>query len=234
MVDSRASPGSVPGLRKEIMRRSSIIGFAILATLLLAPRARALPSLAPDLPGRVVPGQEIALRWSDLPAGVTEVEVLLSLDGGRSFPLRASRETDARDGAIRWRVPDFATGAAVLMLRMGTRSGEIPGPHSRVFAIGDPGATDPAALARFRPGVREAALWGGFEPFAGPTPASLAPPQPRRAALESAPSSPPPDPVGLAAPAPRLSDRAPCAGRRPMPTMPAPALPPARLQPLRI
>src|SRR5690348_11056956 len=101
--------------------RLASLALALALTTLLAARARAAGSFAADLPAQVCAGQEITLRWSDLPPAVDEVEVLLSLDGGRSHPIRVSSELDARSGALRWRVPDIEAEHVVLRLRMGTR-----------------------------------------------------------------------------------------------------------------
>lgn len=142
--------------------RPHAIALALIVAILPAPRARAATCFAPGLPPQVVAGQELVLRWSDLPETVEEVEILLSLDGGRSFPVRVSSELDARSGEHRWRVPPVPTADAVLRLRMGTRDAELPGPASRAFRIacarGAPGgscsASDPRYAGQLDGGTR--------------------------------------------------------------------------------
>jgi hypothetical protein len=48
-----------------------------------------------------------------------EMELLLSLDGGRSFPLRLTREISPDAESVRWRVPRLPSGHARLALRVG-------------------------------------------------------------------------------------------------------------------
>lgn len=52
------------------------------------------------------------------------MELILSLDGGRSFPIRVTRDLDPRTSALAWRVPALPTGHARLALRAG--EGEEP------------------------------------------------------------------------------------------------------------
>jgi hypothetical protein len=91
----------------------------ILAALLLL--ARSAPALAGSaglsVPRAVHAGQWLELRWADLPAGTREVELELSLDGGRW--LRISPELEARDGHFRWQVPATVSVHARLRLRAG-------------------------------------------------------------------------------------------------------------------
>src|SRR5438046_691846 len=51
-------------------------------------------------------GEVLELRWSELPARVEEMEILLSVDGGRRYGLRVSPECDPLTGCFRWRVPN--------------------------------------------------------------------------------------------------------------------------------
>lgn len=65
-------------------------------------------------------GESVAVEWRDLPAGVHEVELELSLDGGRW--VRISPELEAYEGRWRWRVPSMPTSHARLRLRAGGRT----------------------------------------------------------------------------------------------------------------
>jgi hypothetical protein len=109
-------------------------GFA--AAIALAAPARAdAPSPLVQPPAEVRAGEVIELRWHDLPATVEELEILLSVDGGRHFALRVSPELEARERVYRWRVPNLATSDARLRIRMGTREGERETAPTRAFRI---------------------------------------------------------------------------------------------------
>jgi len=75
---------------------------------------------------RVSSGAMLEARWTLSPGDPRvgdEAELLLSLDGGLSFPLRVSREVLPESGRTAWRVPSFPSSHARLALRTG-RSGE--------------------------------------------------------------------------------------------------------------
>src|SRR5439155_20954032 len=95
MVESQARP----------MRRPSSI---LLAMLLLA-RANAAHArpLALETPAVVSDGQELVVRMPGLPDAIHEVELELSLDGGRW--VRVSPELTAGRWVFAWRVPSVAT-----------------------------------------------------------------------------------------------------------------------------
>jgi hypothetical protein len=125
----------------------------------LAPRAaRAAPSpLA--WPGPLVrAGDTIELTWRALPGEAEELEVLLSLDDGRSFTVRVSPEIEARERRYRWRVPALATGSARLRIRYGVAHGEIETEPTAAFRIAVAGAPRAA-----EPLFREDAGWPGAD-----------------------------------------------------------------------
>lgn len=73
---------------------------------------------------RVSPGATLEARWalsSSDPRVGDEAELLLSLDGGHSFPLRVSREVFPESGRAVWRVPSLPSSHARLALRTGRR-----------------------------------------------------------------------------------------------------------------
>jgi hypothetical protein len=67
-------------------------------------------------------------------AGVREMELVLSLDGGRTFPIRLTRDLAPETRAVFWRVPAFPTRAARIALRVG--EGEEPG-DERIERVGE-------------------------------------------------------------------------------------------------
>ncbi len=94
----------------------------------LIPILLALCALFPASPARadarlvtssstVRTGDRVLIEWSGLPASSEEVELELSLDGGRW--VRISPELEAREGRFAWRVPAGVSGQGELRLRAG-------------------------------------------------------------------------------------------------------------------
>lgn len=180
------------------MRPHLLLGVLLLAGGLHAPAARGA-SFARGLPDRVAPGEEILLRWSDLPPAVEEVEILLSIDGGRSFPIRVSPQLEVKESGFRWRVPEVGAGQAILRLRLGTRERELEGPVSRMFRISEaPGASRDEGSEAYR--FHEGYLWTGIEPIHDRPPAGVRPPEARFETLERCLANAPRDPILLPVP----------------------------------
>lgn len=93
-------------------------------------RAGAEPRVL-DLPRVVHVGEIIEVRWQGVPREADEMELLLSLDGGRHFDQHISPEMDPRLGVYRWRVPDLPCADARLMLRYGEEGGGRDGHGDR-------------------------------------------------------------------------------------------------------
>lgn len=104
---------------------------------------------------------------------IEEMEVLLTLAGGETFPLRVTREMPPGTHEITWRVPNLATTKARLALRVGDQEGESIRDVSNEFTIAAAGE-EPLEDVR---------------PFAGEWRAGEA--------LEELPASAPLDPPGL-------------------------------------
>ena len=117
-----------------------------------------LAPAALEAPAAVSVGQTLEIRWSGVPATAEEIELVLSLDGGRSFHLRVSDRLEGRVETWRWRVPDLPTRSARLMLRMGDRAGEHIVALSPTFEILSGGS-----VPRPDPGVREVLVCTGFD-----------------------------------------------------------------------
>src|SRR5512141_149200 len=68
-------------------------------------------------------GDRMPVEW---PAAVpgTEAELMLSLDGGRTFPVRVTAEHSPGARSAAFRVPNLACRQAVLALRTGDGEGE--------------------------------------------------------------------------------------------------------------
>lgn len=101
-------------------------GFALAAASLAAPSRAASPEgFSSPRPGAsLTPGSVVETRWHPLDAGAAaerdEAELVLSLDGGRTFPVRVSSEMPPGASSYRWRVPALPAGSARLALRVGT------------------------------------------------------------------------------------------------------------------
>jgi len=117
-----------------MLLRSSLLLLA-LAILAAPSRVLATPRGEVEIPGVVRAGDVVTLRWSGVPGDADELELLLSLDGGRHFPLRVSPELDARERVWRWRVPNVPTSEARLLVRWGNEREEREAAVSEAFEI---------------------------------------------------------------------------------------------------
>src|SRR5580765_4624544 len=87
------------------------------------------------VPAEVRAGTTIEIEIGEAPRGVDEFELLLSVDDGRSWQVRASRELDAGERVVRWRVPNLPASAARLRVRYARDDRETDGPASASFRI---------------------------------------------------------------------------------------------------
>lgn len=207
-MTAAAAPGdAIPSAARGARLGAGALLLALVA--LAPPAARAAnrdgwAALAP--PARIAARQIVDLAIGEPPAGVEEFEVLVSLDDGRTWPLRASRELPAGVRIVRWTVPNLAAASARLRLRYRLDGRETLGPASDAFGLdAGPG---PAEQRLFH----ENGWWEGLDAGAGATPAadfgSGAPILAAGAAGEAAAL---PAPPSLAA---RTATRAPRCGRR--------------------
>ena len=158
----RRSPNT---LRLRAPRLAAAVAMAIAA---LAAPARAAESRPPDARpaapepwigsrGSVRAGETVEVQWADPGTDCEELEILLSVDGGRRFPIRISPEMGGRETSFRWRVPNLAAGDARLRLRARLRGREVESAAGRPFEI----LADPARPADLRQ-VHEGAWWEGL------------------------------------------------------------------------
>lgn len=89
-----------------------------------APLARLLSPARGD---ELRAGTDAVIEWEEiaLPPHVVEWEAFLSLDGGRTWPLRITPHLDVAIRRFSFRVPDLATREARLMLRFGDERREV-------------------------------------------------------------------------------------------------------------
>jgi hypothetical protein len=96
-------------------------------------------------------GDTVQIRWSGVPADAEEIELLLSVDGGRQFSLRLTDALDSTSGSFLWRVPSLSTDTASLAIRMGVHGEEIVSAPGPLFRLSHSPST-PGALLRWRAG----------------------------------------------------------------------------------
>jgi hypothetical protein len=110
-------------------------GFVVILTALAfaspilnaADNTYAAKLLSPTAGQVLYPGQKVRVEWrSELPhinLGACEMEVWLSLDGGRTFQMLISPWMDPKAQYFYWTVPNTPTNAAVLDVRFGCEPG---------------------------------------------------------------------------------------------------------------
>jgi hypothetical protein len=139
--------------------------FAVAAGLLGVAASGAASETQFLSPGRgeaLAPGSVIRVEWrsaceSDVPVGFDEAELVLSLDGGLTFPIRVSRELDPCESTITWRVPAIATETARLALRMGDES---DGESETIAVLSAPFRILPDVEGRSEPLISRSGEWG--------------------------------------------------------------------------
>ncbi len=137
-------------LRASGLIRAALVGAVALAAPGLVAASEWGRLLAPA-GAAVRAGGIVEVRWTALPAGVDEFELLLSVDDGRRFEIRLTEQLDPGVGLYSWRVPNLPSGRARLRLRFGIEGREIEGPPGPPFTIvGD--ETIPAAGLEHRRG----------------------------------------------------------------------------------
>lgn len=108
------------------------------------------------LPGSHVvrPGQVIELRWEQADA-ISELEILLSVDGGRHYAVCISPQLDPAQCVYRWQVPrHLAIGTLRMRIRFNRGGREIEG-----------GPAEPLSVAHVDPSIPEPL---GLPPLANP------------------------------------------------------------------
>ena len=149
------------------------VGFAAVGFAASAPAAAAsldaAEPIAPTLAPRIVwrdglalhAGDQVEIRWTTPGPEVDELEIQLSLDGGRSWPLRVSPELDTRAGRWLWRVPNFSSGEARLRLRYDLAGRETEGESTAPFTIESAGAREAGLGGGESAEVLEGDWWSG-------------------------------------------------------------------------
>jgi hypothetical protein len=100
--------------------------------LAAAPRVRLL---APEEGAELVAGSVAVVQWEEAPPGAEEWEAFLSVDGGRTYPLRITPHLDLSIRRFSFRVPDLPTRSARVLLRFGDERREVEVETPQRFAI---------------------------------------------------------------------------------------------------
>ncbi len=126
----------------RIGQRARVLAVALAVTARLAAGNGAGGRLvAPAAGASLRAGGVVTVRWTPVDRGVEEFELLLSLDGGLTFPLRLTEMLNPQSTSYVWHVPNLPSRAARLRLRVGVEGRELllpPGPEFTV--AGDAGA----------------------------------------------------------------------------------------------
>ena len=86
--------------------------------------------LAVDRPVRE--GQRLTLHWEGADASIEELEILLSVDGGRTYSISVSPSLDPRTGRYEWIVPKLGGTQPWLRIRFNRGGREIEGRPTRL------------------------------------------------------------------------------------------------------
>lgn len=112
--------------------------------------ASLLPSPAPG--SSIVVGSTVTVPLVEVP-DADEMELVLSLDGGASFPVRVTAEIAPGTRSVSWRVPNLPSPRARLALRAGVDGSES------LRAIGDGFTIEPNFGARPEDTTRQGGEW---------------------------------------------------------------------------
>jgi hypothetical protein len=117
-----------------------LVPLALLAAGARPGLASAGPRLLAPLPGTELRAGTLAvIAWEDPPAEAEEWEAFLSLDGGRTYPLRVTPHLDIGIQRFAFTVPPFPTREARVLLRFGDerREAGFETPHRFAISPGD-------------------------------------------------------------------------------------------------
>ena len=119
------------------MRRVPLLLLALVALPALAADGDLARLLSPAAGEELTAGSFATIEWEGLalPEHVEEWEAFLSVDGGRTWPLRVTPHLDAGIRHVAFRVPEFPTREARILLRFGDEKREVGMEAPQSFAI---------------------------------------------------------------------------------------------------
>jgi len=132
------------------LAHSSCAGLIVWMAIILCP-SRALAHEAEPrliLPGGclVRAGEVVDLQWSAADS-ISELEILLSTDGGRHYSVCISPELDPSRCEFLWRVPPLRSGSLCLRIRYNRRGREIEGAPASPLTVVAGTREEPEPLA---------------------------------------------------------------------------------------
>lgn len=122
----------------DLFRRPGLLLLPIALVVAGARPAAALAGprlLAPETGAELAAGSLAAIAWQDPPADAEEWEAFLSLDGGKTYPLRITPHLNLAIRRFTFRVPPFPTRDARVLLRFGDERREVEIEAAQRFAI---------------------------------------------------------------------------------------------------
>jgi hypothetical protein len=86
---------------------------------------------------QVVAGSTLPIAWEarDVPAGIEEWEAFVSVDGGRTYPMRITPHLDATIHRFNWVVPSLPGASLSILLRFGDEQDEREFPFAARMRI---------------------------------------------------------------------------------------------------
>jgi hypothetical protein len=111
--------------------------------------------IEPAQRAEVVAGSTVPIAWdaASIPAGVEEWEAFLSVDGGKSYPIRITPHLDASIHRFNWTVPSLPGADVSILLRFGDEREEAEFPFAGRMRIT---GTIPRATFREPASIRSA------------------------------------------------------------------------------
>ena len=129
------------------------------------------PRLRLPASAAVRPGDLVTLQWECSAESISELEILLSIDGGRHYTECVSPRLDPRTGRYCWRVPNLGVARMRFRIRFNRGGQEIEGEPSAMLRVlvHPPDPVDlPAPLAAAEAEARGGASEGGSGGAASP------------------------------------------------------------------
>ena len=151
------------------MNRFRCLLLALAGLVLAVSAAQAVPErvsvrlVSPQPGATLLAGSEAEVEWAPLGSldGIEEWEAFLSLDGGRTYPVRITPHLDQDLRRVRWQVPGLPTSDARLLLRLGDEHRETAFELPQRFSIVPSSVLEPVfPLATVAPTAGEPALPG--------------------------------------------------------------------------
>lgn len=135
------------------MRRIPLLLLALVALPAFAEAPADTPMarlVSPAAGEELVAGSSATIEWEGLalPEGAVEWEAFLSLDGGRTWPLRITPHLDISIRRFAFRVPDLPAREARILLRFGDERREVGMEAPQRFSIAPAALPIPRARTR--------------------------------------------------------------------------------------